>query len=120
MKSRTLFTAFAMLLTSILVAPSIFLTAPQPVRAQEAVEEVGPNLLTNIKTTGESTLDVFENTVTAVSAPLTAAATTLSQINSYVLQPLAYVLSGNLLKWMNFVTPFWSQHKGPRSNVFPP
>jgi hypothetical protein len=40
----------------------------------------------------------LEGTISAVANPLTAAATTLQQINSYVIQPLAMVLSGNLLK----------------------
>ncbi|MCX6786378.1 MAG: hypothetical protein NTU85_00960 [Candidatus Kaiserbacteria bacterium] len=98
MKSHFSISALAILLTITLVAPSVFLIAPQQVRAQEAVEEIGPNLYTNIKTTLESTISAVKNTITAIAAPVIAAATVAQQVNSYVLQPLAFALSGNLLK----------------------
>ena len=90
----------AILLSITLIAPSAFLVASQKVHAQAAVTEVGANLYTNIKTTVESTITAIKSTITAIAAPVAAAAEVAQQINDYVLQPLAFVLSGNLLKLM--------------------
>lgn len=88
----------AVLLTFALIAPPVFLLVPQHVKAQYTVTEIGPNLLTNIKTTVESTISAIRNTITSVASVTSAAANVAMQINDYVLQPLAFVISGNLVK----------------------
>ena len=91
MKSHFSMSVLTIFLTITLIAPSIFFVAPQKVHAIP-VEVVGTvSLPVELK-------DTIENTISAVAEPLTAVATTLAQVNSYVLQPLAMVLSGNLLK----------------------
>lgn len=87
----------AIILTIALVAPSAFLAVPQKTHAL-AVTEVGPNLYTNIKTTIESTLDVIQNTISATANVTSAAAEVAMWINVEILQPLAFIMSGNLLK----------------------
>lgn len=87
----------AVILTVALVTPSAFLAVPQKVHAL-AVTEVGPNLYTNIKTTIESTLDVIQNTISATANVTSAAAEVAMWINVEILQPLAFIMSGNLLK----------------------
>ena len=91
MKSHFQRSVIVILLTITLVAPSVFLIVPQRAHAQYAVTEVGANLV-------QDTISALQNTITAVSAPITAAATVAQQVNAYVLQPLAFALSGNLLK----------------------
>ncbi len=81
----------AIILTIVLIAPSALLVAPQNVHAQFAVVEVGENLVTNMITT-------IKNTITAIATPISAAANVAMKINELYLQPLAFILSGNLLK----------------------
>ncbi len=76
----------AILLTIILVTPSVFLTAPRQVHALAGVPVM------------ESGLDLIKDTITAASTWTSAIADVALQINAYVLQPLAFVMSGNLLK----------------------
>ncbi len=76
-----------------LVAPGAFLAAPQRAHAQWAVVEVGANLV-------ENTYDVIKNTITAAATILSSVANIAMEINQYVLQPLAFVLSGEILKAM--------------------
>lgn len=102
MRSRFLTTTLAILLSVTLIAPPVFLVAPQPAHALSVVEvlEIGANLYTNIKTTVESTITAIKSTITSVATVTSAAANVAMQIDAYVLQPLAFVLSGNLLKLM--------------------
>lgn len=83
--------ALASFLIIVLVAPTSFLIAPQRAQAQAAVVEVGGNLFTNLITTVKST-------ITAITGPINTAANVAGKINTYVLQPLAFILSGNLMK----------------------
>jgi len=73
------------------VAPSAFLIAPQKSNAQYAVVEVGTNLFQN-------TITAIKSTLSTVLEASTEAAVVAQYINTYVLQPLAFVMSGNLLK----------------------
>lgn len=91
MKPRFFTSTIALVLIAALIAPSALLVAPQKTHAQYAVVEVGSSLV--------------QNTITAIKSALSAAldvtntaANIAQQINAYVLQPLAFVLSGNLLK----------------------
>ena len=93
MMPRFFSSALAILLTVTLIAPSAFLVLPQRVHAQYAVVEVGKNLF-------QSTITALKSTLTSVNTATTAWATTAQQINAYVLQPLAFVLSGNLMKML--------------------
>ncbi len=87
--------AFALVLT--VVAPSAFLAAPQQAHAIDA-EVVSNTSLTAIKTTIESTFTAVKSAITAVSSVTSAAANYALMIDKYVLQPAAFVMSGNLLK----------------------
>ncbi len=91
MSKRPLSAVLAILLTISFIVPSAFLVAPQKVHAQYAVVEVGKNLV-------ESTISAIQNTITAIATPISAAANVAMQIDAYVLQPLAFVLSGDLMK----------------------
>lgn len=91
MSKKPFFAALAILLTVSFVAPSAFLVAPQKAHAQYAVVEVGKNLV-------ESTISAIQNTITAIATPISAAADLAMKIDAYVLQPLAFVLSGDLMK----------------------
>jgi len=91
MNKKFFSSALAILLTISFVAPSAFFVAPQQVQAAYPVVEVGKNLV-------ESTISAIQNTITAIAAPISAAANVAMQIDAYVLQPLAFVLSGDLMK----------------------
>ncbi|MEK7135646.1 MAG: hypothetical protein AAB831_00610, partial [Patescibacteria group bacterium] len=99
MKSRPLATALAILLTFTLIAPPVFLIAPQKARAYP-VEVTSDFSWPSLKRTVESAINVIKNTITSVATVTSAAANVALQIDAYVLQPLAFVLSGNLLKLM--------------------
>ena len=99
MSTRPFATALATLLTVALVAPAAFLATPPRAHALfSTVMEIGANLFTNLKTTVESTITAIEQTIATVSNVTGDLASVAQQINTYVLQPLAFVLSGNLLK----------------------
>lgn len=104
MKPNSLITALAVLLTITLITSSVFLVAPQRVHAilgfSDTVHVLTDTSPTSIKTAIESTITAIKSTITAIAAPVAAAAEVAQQINDYVLQPLAFVLSGNLLKLM--------------------
>lgn len=81
----------ALIFAASLVAPAPLMLAPQTAHAQYAVAEVGGNLITNLKTTIESTL----NTVSTIT---NTAANYAQYVNKYILEPIAFVTSGNLIK----------------------
>lgn len=100
MKSRPLSSIIALVVIAALIAPSALLIAPQPVRADglPTIEMPGPNFFANIKTSVESTIGAIKSTLIEVHAYTSAAADVAQWINMAVLQPLAFVLSGNLMK----------------------
>ena len=87
-----------------LIAPTAFLAVPQRTHAFgiDAVVMVANSSVTGL-------YNLVRNTITAVSTVTTAVATVANEVNQYVLQPLAFVLSGEILKSMtasilNFIT----------------
>jgi|GEM_PF-1160039 len=85
--NRNLASTLVIFLAFILIAPSVFLVAPQRAHALFGL--------------GDITFDPtswIQNSITAVATPISAAADVAMQINNYVLQPLAYALSGKLMK----------------------
>lgn len=80
----------AVFLTIILLAPSAFFVAPQKAEAGWPVFDI-PNEIS-------SALSVIEETLIQVNTYTSMVALYADYINTYVLQPLAFVLSGNLLK----------------------
>ncbi|MFA5744953.1 MAG: hypothetical protein WC887_01935 [Candidatus Paceibacterota bacterium] len=95
----------ALFFIGILILPSVFLGAPQRAHAFLGI--------------GDITFDPtnwIQNSITAVAAPISATADFATQVNDYVLQPLAFALSGNLMKQMtaniiNFVNTGADQGK---------
>ena len=87
MKSNFRMSVLAILITIIVIAPSAFLFAPPKAHAIFGIGDIDFD-----------PTNFIENTITAIATPVAAIADTLSQVNSYVLQPLALALSGNLLK----------------------
>lgn len=85
MTPRPVASAFAAVLTIAILAPSLFFLAPQRTQAFGGVPV--DDFITQIKSTLSAALDIT-NTAAAVAM----------QINAYVLQPLAFALSGNLMK----------------------
>lgn len=93
MKPHLLSRALAILLTAVLLVPQVFLIAPQPAHAFFSTVLDPSNLVAN-------TISVIRETISSVAAVTSDAALIALQVNAYVLQPLAFVLSGNLLKAM--------------------
>lgn len=104
MSKRPFSATLALLLAITLIVPSTFLIAPQKTHAilgfSDTVHVLTDTSWPAIKTAVESTVSAIKNSITAINTTTTAWATTAQQINDYVLQPLAFVLSGNLLKLM--------------------
>lgn len=100
MRTHPLTRSLAVLLTITLIAPSAFFIAPHRAHAIFAttVELPGPLLEATVKTSWETTIDVIKDTLTSVHTFTSAVANEALVFNAYVLQPLAFVLSGNLLK----------------------
>lgn len=96
----------AILLAASLLAPSTFLIAPPRVHAQfpgggsSAVVVIGDTSPTSASRTESSLISSIKNTLTAISTYTSAAADVAQEINTFVLQPLAFVLSGNLLRFI--------------------
>lgn len=90
--STRLFTSVVALMLSItLITSSAFLIAPQKAYAQGV-----PTMdwVTELKTT----ISAIESVLNTASTYTNTAANYANMINAYVLQPLAFVLSGNLMK----------------------
>ncbi|MCX6787787.1 MAG: hypothetical protein NT108_01320 [Candidatus Kaiserbacteria bacterium] len=102
MTSRFFHSTLAILLTLVLITPAAFFVAPSRAHALlgvlDQVTEVGAQLYTEYKTTFESTISAIHNTITSVATVTSAAALQALVINTYILEPLAFVLSGDLLK----------------------
>ena len=89
MKSNSLIKTTAIFLAVILIAPPIFFVMPQHAQAFLGI--------------GDITFDptnFVKNTITALASKTTSLASLAEKINTYVLQPAAYLESGNLLKAM--------------------
>ncbi|MFA6502863.1 MAG: hypothetical protein WCT45_01225 [Candidatus Paceibacterota bacterium] len=87
MSTRPIASVFAVLLTITLVAPTAFFVAPRQAEAMP-VTVVG------------DIVGWIQETITAIATPISAAAGVAKTVNDYVLQPLAFVLSGNLMKML--------------------
>ena len=92
MKSRFFTTTIAIVLTIALITPSAFLVAPQ--RAHAIPVAVAEDLPTWLNTG----ISVIRETITSIAAVTSDAALIALKIKAFVLDPLAFVVSGNLLK----------------------
>jgi len=90
MKPHSLVTAIAVLLTVVFIAPSAFLAAPEKALAQSVVG-VPVGEVADSPLSFSTFLDTAKNTITSV-------ATWAGYLNTYYLQPAAFILSGNLMK----------------------
>jgi len=124
--------SLAILLSVVLIVPSVFLIAPQRAQAGavdcgalfagvasaiggaavatgaaelgslglDAVAEVVSVPTSNISLTVKSTITAIETTLSKALLATNTAAAVAQQINVCVLQPLAFILSGNLMKML--------------------
>lgn len=97
MKFRFLNATLALLITFSLATPAAFFAAPQKAHAFP-VEEVGNLLGIEITTGMKTAMALIQETISAVNSATASAAQTALVIDRYVLQPLAFVMSGKLLK----------------------
>jgi len=98
MKQHSLNIVLAIFLIITLIVPPVFFVAQQKTYAADAVTEVGPQLYNTLKTSIETTISVAKLTLLTAYNLAEASAETALYVNTYVLQPLAFVMSGNLLK----------------------
>lgn len=97
--SKAFISGLAIILTVSIVAPYAFLIAPQKVQAGAPVFVDGTiELPFSTKTALESTITAINETIQGIATPIQTAAQVALQINAYVLQPLAFVMSGKLMK----------------------
>ena len=94
MTPRPLNTLLAMLLIIVFIVPSTFFIAPQRAQAFWGVGDIVFDPAGFAKTT----ISAIQNTLTKVATVTSAAADVAMQVNAYVLQPLAFALSGKLMK----------------------
>ncbi len=104
MRSCPIATALAMLLIVALVTPSILLIAPQRAYASVPpvpVFEMNPLIVGPTPVIAKATtVSALKETLNLITSWTNTAANVAQQINSYVLMPLAFMMSGNLLKLM--------------------
>ncbi|MDO8593388.1 MAG: hypothetical protein Q7R59_00620 [bacterium] len=93
MKSHPLTKALAILLTITLIAPSAFLAVPQRAHAQFDIVFDPTNYIENGITAIKSTLSEMHQYTSMI-------ANEAQWVNTFILQPLAFVMSGNLMKLM--------------------
>jgi len=89
MKSRSYPTIAAFFLVGAIVAPSVFLIGSSRAHAQafDPISVPTGDFVTRLQTT-----------ISAITGPINTAANVAQKINTFYLQPLAFVLSGNLTK----------------------
>ncbi len=98
MKPRPFYTTLAIFLAFVFLSPTTFLIAPKHAYAIP-VADAG-NLVQNTLAAVNSSISVIKASISAVADVTASAALVALQIDAYVLQPLAFILSGNLLKAM--------------------
>jgi hypothetical protein len=100
MRSHHLTKVLTVILTVALVAPSAFLIAPQKAQAAWPVTVVGDIVgwVQQTITAAKTTFSAIKDELNLISTYTNTAANVAQQINTYVLQPLAFIMSGNLLK----------------------
>lgn len=86
MNRRPFISVVAVLLTISFLAPSVFFIAPRQVHATIPVIVTG------------DIVGWIQETITAIATPISSAANVADKLNTYVFQPLAFILSGNLMK----------------------
>ena len=96
MKQNFLHSALAVILTGSFIISSTFFFGPQKVYAIPVVD--APHTAVSTKNAFSTAIGVIKETITAATAITSDAALVALQFNAFVLQPLAFVLSGNLLK----------------------
>lgn len=96
MSKNSLATALAILLTFTIVALSAFFIVPQKAQAAGGIGDIVYDPTNWV----ENAISAVQETITAIATPVSAAANVAMQVNAYVLQPLAFVLSGKLMKML--------------------
>ena len=94
MKTHFLRPALAIFLSLAIIAPSAFLVAPQRAHALFGAGDVVFDPTNYVQTA----ISAIKNTITAAASVTSSAANVAMQINEYVFQPLAFILSGDLLR----------------------
>ena len=90
----------AAILAVAILTPATFFIAPPKVNAQYAVHVVGDTSPTSFTTAAKTTITAIQSTLTRVSAATSAWAAQADWVYRYVLQPLAFIMSGKLIKAM--------------------
>jgi len=100
MSTRSLNSFLASILGIALIAPSVLLFVPQKTHAQiPGIPTIGVGPV-EIKTSVESTISAIKSSLSWALDVTNTAAGYAQMINTYVLQPLAFVMSGNLMKML--------------------
>ncbi|MFI5260208.1 MAG: hypothetical protein ACHQU0_00185 [Candidatus Paceibacteria bacterium] len=94
MSNRPFVSVIVLFLTIVIVTPSAFFVATPRAHALFGVADTVFDIPTEIKTA----LTAIQDTLIEAHSYVSAAAEYAGYINTYVLQPLAFVLSGNLMK----------------------
>lgn len=94
MRTRHFIKSLAIFLTVVLIAPSAFLVAPQRAQALFGIGDIVFDPTNWI----QETITAVQSTLSGIADPISAAANVAMKINELYLQPLAFILSGNLLK----------------------
>lgn len=99
MKLRFLNTTLSILITLSLATPATFFVAPQRAHAVIPVEVVATvEAPFSIETAFVTAISAIKNAISAVNDAISSVAESALVFNAYVLQPLAFVMSGKLLK----------------------
>ncbi len=96
MSTRHLAAALAIVLTVAIVTPSAFFIAPQRAHAFLGFGDV----VTDFKTNYETAISAINSTLSIASEQTSAWAAVADWVYKYVLQPLAFIESGKLMKMM--------------------
>ncbi len=86
-----------------ILTPTAFFIAPQPAHAVYPVFDA-KNFLANVKTAAQSTMSVIKETLSEVHQYTSMVAQQADWILKWVLEPLAFVLSGKLTKMLTAAT----------------
>ncbi len=104
MSTRLFKPLVATLLMVAFVVPGVFFVAPPKVQAGIAATLVGDATWQSFTSATKNTITAIETTLTEINTALIEYATFAQYINTYILEPLAFVMSGKLMKALTAAT----------------
>lgn len=100
MSTRPFVTGLAVLLTFSFIVPTTFFIAPQRAYGADAVFITGSSAKSDLITAAKTSIVAIQSTLTQVSAATSAWAANADWVLNYILKPIAFIQSGQMMRMM--------------------